>query len=388
MNPLGEEIQTMTYLDNAARAMPIDPPVEAVVTGPLPFFANPGGPHEAGRVAREALEAARRDILLDLAAARGRLYFCSCATEAANLAIQGFARSQQRAGMRRNQVVISADEHPCVHATAHSLTRSGFEVQVVGVDADGRMDADDLAARVEPGRIGLVALMAVNNETGTIQDVERLAHGVKARDPGALFLCDAVQAVGTVPVAAAPPIDMLFFSGHKLDAHTSGAGLWLGDEVAIDSLLFGGGQESGLRPGTEDPAATRLATVLRSRLRHRDTNYLHVNGLRARLLEGLDARGVRATPAVSPRATSPYIVSLVLPARSAELVQALSDHGVYIARGSACSSSWSKPSRVLQAIGCPKPEAVIRVSFAPENTAVDVDELVCGVLSFLREANV
>ena len=270
----------MTYLDNAARAMPIDPPVEAVVTGPLPFFANPGGPHEAGRAAREALEAARRDILLDLAAARGRLYFCSCATEAANLAIQGFARSQQRAGMRRNQVVISAVEHPCVHATAHSLTRSGFEVQVVGVDADGRMDADDLAARVEPGRIGLVALMAVNNETGTIQDVERLAHGVKARDPGALFLCDAVQAVGTVPVAAAPPIDMLFFSGHKLDAHTSGAGLWLGDEVAIDPLLFGGGQESGLRPGTEDPAATRLATVLRSRLRHRDTNYLHVNGLR------------------------------------------------------------------------------------------------------------
>lgn len=204
MNPLGEEIQTMTYLDNAARAMPIDPPVEAVVTGPLPFFANPGGPHEAGRAAREALEAARRDILLDLAAARGRLYFCSCATEAANLAIQGFARSQQRAGMRRNQVVISAVEHPCVHATAHSLTRSGFEVQVVGVDADGRMDADDLAARVEPGRIGLVALMAVNNETGTIQDVERLAHGVKARDPGASSSATRCRQSGRFPSRQLP----------------------------------------------------------------------------------------------------------------------------------------------------------------------------------------
>jgi cysteine desulfurase len=376
----------VTYLDNAARAMPIDPPVDAAVTGPLPFFANPGGPHEAGRASREVLEAARQEILLDLMAARGRFYFYSCATEAANLGIQGFARSQQRAGMRRNRVVISAVEHPCVYATAHSLTRSGFEVQVVGVDAEGRVGADDLAARVVPSRTGLVAIMAVNNETGTLQDVEGLARCVKDLDPGAIFLCDAVQAVGKVPVTAASQIDMLFFSGRKLDAHTSIGGLWLGDEVAIDPVLFGGGQESGLRSGTEDSAATRMAAVLRARLRRRDADSHHVAELRSLLLGRLAAVGIQATPTVTPSVASPYIVSLALPARSAELVQFLSKRGVYVARGSACSSSWSKPSRILQAIGCLNPETVIRVSFAPENNGADVEKLVDGVLGFLGEA--
>jgi cysteine desulfurase len=239
----------MIYLDYQATT-PLAPEARAAM---LPLleegFGNPHSPHRMGRAAKAAVEAARQRIAAPFGPS-GRLLFTSGATEALNWAIKGAVETIAAGAPSRRRIVTTAIEHAAVLDTLGWLAGRGFEVVILPVDRDGIVDLDAARAAID-GETALVAAMLVNNEIGTIQPVAEL--GARARDAGALMLCDAVQGYGRValPVAAC---DMIAISAHKIHGPKGIGALWLRDGVAPAPLLHGGGQEGGLRSGTLAPA--------------------------------------------------------------------------------------------------------------------------------------
>lgn len=364
----------MHYLDNSATT-PVLPAAAAraaeVMTGQ---FGNPSSLHRLGLEAAHILRDSRREVARAMGAQPEEVYFTSGGTESINTAILGAAHRR-----KKGHIVTTAIEHAATLQSCRRLEQEGYEVTYLTPDREGHVSAEDFEAALREDTL-LASVMLVNNEVGTVQPIARMAAALARRCPEALFHVDAVQGFFRVPLAPVRKVcHLLSVSGHKVGAPKGIGALYVRKGVRIVPHQVGGGQESGLRAGTEPlPNIAALAAACAQNSRTTETDYAHVEGLRTRLLAGLSERLPWA--AVNGQADIPHIVNLSLPGcRSEVILRVLEGDEVYVSAGSACSRG--KESPVLRAMGLEKAriESAIRVSFAPWNTEEDVDALLAGL---------
>jgi cysteine desulfurase len=327
-------------------------------------FGNPSSHHELGERARAGLEAARADVARVLGCRPGEITFTSGGTEADNLAVKGIALARRAADPRRTRIVVSAVEHPAVLESARSLARlHGFVVDVVPVDAAGRVSPEALAAVVGPDT-AVASVMYANNEVGTIQPIAELAavaHGAKVP-----FHTDAVQAAGVLGLGVRElGVDALSISGHKLGAPKGVGALYVAGRVSIEPLVDGGGQERGARSGTENVAgAVALATALRLAESERPTAAPRLAELRRAFVERVHELVPDALLTGDAVHRLPGSASFCFPRVSGEsILLELERRGIVCSSGSACAAGSSDPSHVLLALGLDPETAQTAVRF-------------------------
>lgn len=356
------------YLDHAASA-PLRPEAREAM---LPYlegrFGNPSSIHRYGREARAALEEARARLAAVIGAAPGEVVFTRAGTEADALAILGRAWTERGA-----PIVFGAIEHKAVLASAHAAQEDGARLVVLPVDGDGvvRLDAVDAALAEHPA---VVSVMWANNEVGALQPVAEV--GAMCRAAGVVFHSDAVQALGKVPVRVDQiPVDLVAFSAHKVGGPKGIGALYVRRGTRLRPLLFGGGQERGLRPGTEDVAgAAGFAAAAEAAEAVRERAMARIGALRDRLEAGLRERvaGLVVNAAGAPRL--PTISNLSVPGADPEaLLMGLDLEGIAASSGSACSSGAVEPSHVLTAMGIPADLAGPSVRFSLGWTTTDAE---------------
>ncbi len=363
------------YLDNQATT-PCDPRVLAAM---LPWFTEKfGNPHSAehsmGQEAEAAVEAARREIATLLGADPREIVLTSGATEANNLAIKGAARHAASCGATARRIVTLATEHKCVLESVADLAHEGFEPVILPVRPDGLLDPAVLDQALAVPTL-LVSVMAVNNETGVIQDLAAI--GAQAHAAGALFHTDAAQAVGKIPLdMASGAVDLLSLSGHKLYGPKGVGALWVRrrPRVRLAPLFSGGGQERGLRSGTlPTPLVVGLGEACRLAHLEMAEEAARLAALAARLLDALRARLPTLHINGSTDRRIPGNLNLTFPADAIGLMRAIPD--LCVSTGSACSSAAIEPSYVLRALGLSDAQAArtLRLGLGRFTSAADVD---------------
>lgn len=304
-------------------------------------FANPHSAHRPGRMAAAAVEVARGQVL-ELLGAKGRLVFTSGATEAVNTGLIGGAKLMRAHDPRRNRIVTIDTEHAAVRDTVLALEVEGFEPVLLPVQADGLVNVGTARAAIDE-RTALVSAMLVNNEIGVIQPVGSLYD--LAETAGALFLCDAVQGYGRVPL---PPVaDMIAISGHKIYGPKGIGALWIRDGLDLPPLIFGGGQEQGLRSGTLSPALCAGFGMAAKLMREQfETDGVHVGSLWARAQELFSGWIVNGSTA------DRYHGNLNIRRDGLDAARLMSEcRNIAFSLGSACASGSGRSSHVLRALG-------------------------------------
>jgi cysteine desulfurase len=377
------------YLDNAATT-PVRPEVLAAME---PFlgggvFGNPSSAHRFGREARAGVHEARRKIAAAVGAEPNQIVFTSGGTEADNLAVVGAALAARAAG-RPFRVAVSAIEHKAVLAAAHWVEALGGETIVLPVDGRGGLDLSALDAALARG-VAVVSVMWVNNEVGLVQDVAAIAERCHAA--GTTFHTDAVQALGKVACTVPAVCTLLTLSGHKIGAPKGIGALVVRDKKCLHPLIHGGGQQSGIRPGTENVAgAVALGRAAELAAKEVGAFGLTVGALRdefeRRVLAALPDAQVNGAGA--PRA--PHVANVSIPGTDSEaMLMHLDLAGIACSSGSACSTGSVEPSHVLTALGVPWDRAIaaLRFSFGKTNTMADLDyvaEQLPGIVAKVRQ---
>lgn len=362
------------YLDYNATT-PLD---DMVLSAMLPWLerlcGNPSSRHEYGRQARLAVDEARQQVALAVGAHPSEVIFCSGGSEANNLFIKGAA-----AALRPGLIGVSAIEHPCVLKPAQQLSRLGWSVQEIAVDAEGKVKIDSLLALLDR-RPALLSVMLANNESGVVQDIAELAR--LSRSSGAWFHSDAVQALGKLPLnfreLNAQGVHALSVSAHKIHGPKGAAALILDKRVTLQALIAGGGQERDLRSGTENvPAIVGFGVAAELAAQRTLELSVRMAGLKNRLETGLTAIGARIFSSDTQRLSNTSYFAF--PNIDGEtLVGKLDREGFAVASGAACSSANPEPSHVLQAMGV-APEiarGAVRVSLGADTCADDLDRFI------------
>lgn len=376
----------MTYFDWAATAPPDDEVLDEQRRVALEFPGNPSSRHAAGLAARDALETARTRLARSLGLSAKGLRFVSGGSEADAIPLLALLRKKTPGSL-----VVSAVEHSAVHEQARVLERLGWRLIEVRPDRDGRVEPESVADALAPDT-ALVACMAVNNETGAVQPVREIAAALKRASKGRVprLHVDAVQALGKVELGGDGfGADSLAFSAHKLRGPRGIGALWL--RSPIEPVQSGGGQEGGIRPGTENlPGAAAFALAAEKAAAGLGAARERAESLAEALLEGLKAIPGSAPLPLSrvPRDVrwSPWIVSFALPGLSGETaVRALSDSGFAVSTGSACSSA-TKERRVLDSMRVDRELSfsALRASFGPESTREELDAFLEAVATIYR----
>ena len=367
----------LIYFDYAATT-PVRPEAVQAMVDALGQFGNPSSRYEYARQSALRVKENRAVIARAFGCSPNQLYFTSCGTEGDNWAIRRGVEVNHRKGKR---IVTTAVEHAAVLETCKDLERQGYEVTYLKPDKAGRITVEQLAAALRPDTV-LVSMMLVNNETGVILPVADCVKAVKSRDPAILFHCDAVQGFLKTPE---PLIrlgaDFVTISGHKVGAPKGIGALYIKKGVRLRPWLTGGGQEEGLRSGTEATAqiagfaaAVRATAADEGRLER-------AAAIKEYTLAKLKAALPRLE--VISEGDAPHICAISLPGYKSEvIVRVLGDRGVCISSGSACHKG--KPSHVFAAMNLPKPwlDGALRLSFSPDSTREEADALV----STLRDA--
>ena len=361
------------YLDNAATTMVNPDVIETITKAMAEHWANPSSLYTPGAHSELALNKARADVARTLGATAGEVYFTGCGSEGNNLAILGAARTRKWG----KRIVCTGFEHPSVALPMQRLAQEGYDVQFVAPEADGHLNVDRMLELVDKNTI-LVAAMQVNNETGTAVHVARLAAGVKARNDRTAVHVDGVQAWMRVPVRLAN-IDSYSVSGHKIHAPKGIGALYLRKGYHIEPPYLGGGQEKGMRPGTENlPYAigmAKAATLLSRTLPQRHKTLVELN---TRLREGL-----KQFPEItlnSPEDAVPEVLNFSLNViRSETMLHHLETMGVYVSSGSACSKGAASHTLTAMGLEPRRIDTAIRASFCADNTPEDVDALLEGL---------
>jgi cysteine desulfurase len=362
------------YLDNAATTRVAAPVADLVTRCMRQDYGNPSSAHHMGIEAERHVKAARAAVLSAIGDPDGRLgelYWTSGGTEADALGLLGAARARAARG---RHVVVSAIEHPAVRACAELLGEEGFRADQVPVTPDGVVDVERFADAIGDDT-QVAALMLVNNEIGTIMPVAEVARALRARRPEIHLHCDAVQALGKIPVdVTALGADSVAFAAHKLHGPKGVGCLWLRKGARLRPLWAGGGQQGGVRSGTlHVPAIAGMGEAARLAAADLAETGARWGRLREIVLAGAAACGVatRENGAAGPRA--PHIVSISFEGAPAEpLLHVLESRGVLVSAGSACAERSRKPSPVLTAIGVGKDWGTLRLSFGRETTEDEV----------------
>lgn len=365
----------MIYFDNAATTRVSDTAAQAAISAMTELYANPSSAHAFGFEAEKALRAARAAVLaaLGFTPSEGSLVFTGSGSEADNLALRGAAHALARRG---KHIVLSDSEHPAVENTAKDLEKEGFTLSRLSTKG-GKLDLDEARAVLTPDTI-LVSCMAVNNETGAIYDIASLASLAKVLCPNALFHTDAVQAFTKIPAGVWKKADLVSVSAHKIHAPKGVGALFVRKGVRLVPCITGGGQENGLRSGTEAmpgicamAAAAKQATADFAAL---DAQVKSINAYLRTRLSTLDGICINT----EPDGFLPHILSIAVPGlRSEILLRFLSERGIYVSAGSACSAKHAD-NRVLSAFGLPDKiaDSTLRLSFSADNTTAECDAFV------------
>jgi cysteine desulfurase len=372
------------YLDNAATTRVAPEAAACMQTCFLEHYGNPSSSHVFGLRAAEAVAQARKTMARLLSASPEEILFTAGGSEADNLALLGTARAT-----RRRKLVVSAIEHPAVLETATALQEQGFKVAVAPVDSTGLVVEESLAELVDDDTF-LVSIMAGNNEIGTVQPIRRLARLVKKMAPHVLFHTDAVQYFGKAPIElAGGPIDLLSLAGHKIHGPKGIGALYVRKGIRLQPLIYGGGQEAGIRAGTENvPAIAGLACAAGLMVERLAEHTALMAAVTGRICERLREAFPDLIVNGHPEFRLPNVLSISVPGlKSQNLLHFLEEQGVIVSAGSACHSHGSKGSHVLEAIGRKEDFATIRVSASIYNTVDEAEiaaEKICAVIKRLR----
>lgn len=369
------EEQKEHYLDNSATTQVLPAVAQKAMELMVEEFGNPSSLHTRGYRAKKLLEEARSQVAQVLGAQPEEITFTSGGTESNNLAIFGAAQARRRLG---NKIVTTAAEHDSVLNPCRALEKQGFEVVYLKPDSSGRLSEDELMEAIDDRTI-LVSVMLVNNETGAIFPVETAAKAIRRKKAPALLHTDAVQGFGKLPFTVKRlGVDLLTLSGHKIHAPKGIGALYVKKGVRILPQALGGGQERGMRSGTESvPLICALGEAARLLPPAQETldRVGELNALLRRELEKLPQVTVH-----SPEDGLPYVLNFSAGrVRGETMLHFLAERGVYVSSGSACGKA--KPSHVLEAMGLPKDqvESALRVSFSRFSAPEDVDALVEGL---------
>ena len=374
------------YLDHAATT-----PVRAEVLDAMaPFFGarfgNPSSTHRWGREARVALDEARERVARGIGAHADEVCFTSGGTEGDNLAILGAWRVLKASG--RTAVVTSPIEHKAVLQAVHQVSKEGAEERLLAVDGAGTVSMDSARALVRDD-VALCSVMWVNNEIGTVQPVEEI--GALAKSHGAIFHTDAVQAFGKVTIdARQTPFDFLAISGHKIGAPKGIGAMFIRRGTPLEPLFFGGSQDRGRRPGTENVAyAVALATACELTLAEHARESVRLAGLRDRLESAIVAALPDAIVHGRGARRAPHILNVSVPGTDSEsMLMALDLQGIACSGGSACQSGSVSPSHVLVACGvrADVAGAAIRMSVGALTTEACIDRVAHAFPALARKA--
>ena len=315
----------------------------------------------------------RKSLLACLGGENGKIVFTGSATEASNLALFGSVKKNTR------KILVSMGEHPSVYNSALELKARGYDVVFVNLDKTGKVDINDFERKMTSD-VDLVSIMHVSNETGAINDILSLVEIAKSVNPKVIFHCDGVQAFGKIEVNVDDlGVDMYTISAHKIYGSKGVGALYLKNTVSLKPIIFGGGQESGLRSGTENMLGIytlyRASQIVTSNL---EGNYKKIANLKKLFLDKLGQTNLKYT-IHSFEDNSPYIVSISFAGCRAEtLLNMLGDYdNIFVGNGSACSAKKSG-NRVLESMGVQKSEIEgnLRISFGIYNTPEEVEYLV------------
>ena len=364
------------YLDNAATTQTRPEAAQAAVTAMTEEWGNPSSRYAFGQEASGRLKEHRAQVAAGLGCRPEEVYVLSCGTEGDNWAIAAAVEKNRRKG---KHIITTAIEHAAVLEPIRELERQGYEVTWLQPDQQGIITAEQVEAALRPDTI-LVAMMLVNNELGTVLPVAETARAIRAARCPALLHCDAVQGFLKVPFTPEGlGVDTLAVSGHKVHAPKGIGALYIRRGLRLPPLIRGGGQEEGLRSGTEPTAQTAaFAAAVEAGRASLERDLAHMRELKdyaARTLReqvpGLELIGA---------GTAPHILPVTLPGYKSEVVlRFLSDRGIYVSSGSACHKG--KPSHVYAALKLPKPQldGILRISFSYDTAREDVDALVQGL---------
>lgn len=364
----------MIYLDNCATTKPRDEVVEAMLKALRDDYGNPSSLHRMGLNAEKLLKEARKTIANYLGVSDGEIYFTSGGTESNNIAIQGTVKANSRI---KGHIITSSIEHPAVRDTIIEFEKMGHPVTWLKVDKDGRIDLDELRDNIREDTV-LLSLILVNNEIGTIQDIHGINRILSSLDRKPHFHVDGVQSFGKISFMPKNfGIDSYAFSGHKIYGPKGIGGLYLSSEKRLAPIVFGGGQEKGLRSGTENMTGiVGMAEAVKQIQNNFNAENEKISSIKSFMIAELlklipDLRINSPTSEIF----SPYILNISIPGTKGEvIVHMLEENGIFVSTTSACSSKGSTRSHVLSAIGLSDEliEGTIRISFSKDNSETDI----------------
>ena len=378
------------YLDNAATTA-CDGDVAALMHEiHTKSYGNPSSAHGKGFAAETLMREAYARVAKTLKCKPKEIVFTSGGTEADNLALFGAAYAHRRAG---NRVITTQIEHPAVREAAKRLASEGFDVVYLPVDGEGIVDTEALKSALTPDTI-LVSVMAVNNETGSIEPLKEIGALIKKHCPGALFHTDAVQAYGKVPVDIRKAnIDLFSASAHKIHGPKGAGFLYVREGVRLIPLMTGGGQQHDMRPGTENVAGYAgcalaaenafAAMAETEKTLHRLRGFFCDTAVRR--LDGIRVNGATGT---DKERCAPHIISLSVSGVRAEVfLHALEEKGIYVSGGSACATNHPAVSETLRAIGLEKDllESTIRLSLSKHTTTEELEETITAMEALVAQ---
>ena len=376
------------YFDNSATTRCYPEVAEIVVKTMTEDFGNPSAMHLKGVEAEKYVREAAQTLAKILKVNEKEIIFTSGGTESNNLALFGGADANKRSG---NHIITTSVEHAAVGQPAERLEQMGYEVTIVPVDHRGVVQLEALEKALRPDTI-LVSTMYVNNEVGAVMPVEEIAKLVHEKSPKALYHVDAIQAFGKYRIYPKKAgIDMLSVSSHKIHGPKGVGFLYINEKARIQPQILGGGQQAGMRSGTDNvPGIAGLGVAAKMVYTDFDKKIEHIYQLKERLAEGfLKLPDVRLN-GMEIREGAPQILSAsFLGVRSEVLLHTLEEKGIYVSAGSACSSHKRKAAGTLSAMGmeAAQRESTLRFSFSEENTFEEVDyalEVIGQVLPMLR----
>lgn len=376
------------YFDNSATTRVLDSVKDMVVKTMTEDYGNPAAMHRKGMQAERYIKDARAEIAKTLKVQEKEILFTSGGSESNNLALIGTAMANRRSG---NHIISSSIEHASIYNTLGYLEEQGFEITYLPVDAQGHISLSQLEEAVRPETI-LVSVMYVNNEVGSVEPVEEISAIIKKKRPGVLFHVDAIQAYGKYTIRPKRQgIDLLSVSGHKFHGPKGVGFLYIEEKVKIKPLIYGGGQQKGLRSGTENvPGVAGLGVAAREIYENHEEKVAYLYSLKEHMMNRM--REIEGTNFNNEWGTdsAPQIVSVSFDGvRSEVLLHALEEKGIYVSAGSACSSNHPGISGTLKGIGVKKErlDATLRFSFGMFNTKEEIDysvEVLQELLPVLR----
>lgn len=379
----------MIYLDNAATTKISESALDAALSVLNDVYGNPSSLHKAGTSSAQMVNKAREQIAKFIGATPDEIIFTAGGSESDNLALRGIAPYLKKIG--KTTIITSQIEHHAVLNTCKALEKGGFKVVYMPVDEDGRVDIEELerVMSIFKDSLGLVSIMAVNNEVGSIQLIDDIGNLCLEYDT--LFMTDAVQALGHIPLNVNESyIDLMAMSGHKIHAMKGIGALYVRRGVKLEPIITGGGQEHHLRAGTENvPGIVSMGVAVENLSKTLDSDRAYFEHLRNLFIDELDRLGVNYS--VNCSGGVPNIISLTLPSCESEaMLLLLNERGICVSAGSACTAGSLNPSHVLQALYLDEKDAscTIRISMGANNFSDEMIQTAQAIYDSVQQLQV